>query len=89
MTNFFNKLRKHCFFGSFLVHFPNFCNKFFFQKIWLCLAPSQSLEKINENCPGRQKDEWKDKRTDRPYFIGSFRQLLGVQKEKVKLYGPK
>ena len=29
--------------------------------------------------PG-QKDGWKDGRTNRPYFIGSFRLLLGVQK---------
>ena len=40
------------------------------------LAPCQNLEKINyiipRKCPDRQKNGWKDGRTDRPYFIGPF-----------------
>ena len=56
------------------------------------LASCQNLEKVNDTiqrkCPGRQKDGRTDRgqtRTDRPYFIGPLRLLLGVQKKEKKL----
>ena len=48
------------------------------------LAPCRNLEKTNDTiprkCPERQIDGQKDRGTDRPYFIGPFRQPLGIQK---------
>ena len=60
------------------------------------LAPCQNLEKVNDTIQRKQpdrrkaglkdrqkdglKDRQKDRRTNRPYFIGPFQLLLGVQK---------
>ena len=43
------------------------------------LAPCQSFEKINDTIPRKRPDRQGDGRTDRPHFIGPFRQPLGVQ----------
>ena len=57
------------------------------------LAPCRNLEKINDAIPrnaltdGRmngQKEERKDRQTDRPYFIEPFQILPGVQKAQEK-----
>ena len=78
----------------FLAHFWSIVPIFGAKKIFLenpalqrttshwFLAPCQNLEKANDaiprKCPGRWKDGWKD-RQGRPYFIGPFRLLPGVQ----------
>ena len=56
-------------FGSFLVHFPNFCGKTIFQKIhlsqatsYMFLAPYQNFGKTNDTIPTRMArltDGWK------------------------------
>ena len=50
------------------------------------LASCQNLEKTNDTisrkCRDRRKDGWKDRRTDRPYFIGPFLLTSVVQKSK-------
>ena len=90
MTKFLNKLKKPCF-GPFWAFFLNFgAKKIFLRKsgsvthnfIWV----SSTMPNFRKNLwykfkkmPG-QKDGWKDGRRNRPYFIGSFRLLLGVQK---------
>ena len=47
------------------------------------LAPSQNLEKTNDKIPrkspDRQKDGEKGRKMDRPYFLGPFWLLPGVQ----------
>ena len=83
MTKYFNKFKKPVF-GPFLVHFTNFGDKKSFLEnpalshttSYQFLAPYQNLEKTN-NIILRERP---DRRTDRPYFIGPFRLMPGVQK---------
>ena len=83
MTKFSNKFKKPCF-GPFS---PNFgAKKFFLENLTLSrttsyglLAPCQNLEKANGTIQRKRLDRRKDRRTDRPYFIGPFRLLPGVQ----------
>ena len=93
MTKSSKKLKKPDF-GPFWVRFPNFGDKkIFLEDLALScttshgiLALYQSSEKTNDTIPRKCLDKimdgWKDERTDRPYFIGPFRLLLGVQKER-------
>ena len=86
MTKFSTKFKKPVF-GHFWVHFPNFWGK----KIFLenaalsCttsygfLAPCENLEKVNNVNQRKHLDRQKDGRMDRPYLIGPFQLLLGVQ----------
>ena len=86
----------------FLVHFPIFGAKTKFLEnpvlsrttsYWF-LAPCQNLEKTNDAIPRKHPDRWKDgrmdgrtdRRTNKPYFIGPFQLLLGVQKAKKDTY---
>ena len=65
MTKFFNKFKIPVL-GPFLLHFPNFADKIYFQKIRLScstsyrfLAPCQNLEKTYDSQnqrPDRKKD---------------------------------
>ena len=83
---FFNKLKKKpVFFGPFLVHFPNFGDKTFFLEN---LAVTHNLIWIPSTTPKFRKYKWynpkkmprqKDRRTDRPHFIGLFRLPPGVK----------
>ena len=89
MTQFSNKL-KNLFLAQFGPIFPILWAKKFSQKIQLScttshgiLAPCQNFEKINDTIPRKLRDRWKDerreRRTNRSYFIGPFRLLSGVQ----------
>ena len=84
MTKFFNMFKKPCF-------WPIFGEKFFSRKsgsvthnINGFLALCQNFEKTNDTilrkCLDRWKHGWKDRKTDRPYFIGPFQLTPGVQK---------
>ena len=70
MTKFFNKNSKNPVFGPFLVHFPNFGGKKFFQErlchanLYRFLAPCQNLEKTNDTIPRKQSDRCKDGRME-------------------------
>ena len=86
MTKFSNKFKIFPIFGAKII-FPE-------NPVLSCttsygfLAPCQNLEKVNDTIqrkhPVRQKDRKIDRRmegwTDRPYFIGPFWLLPGVQK---------
>ena len=92
MTKFFNKFKKNCLWPI----FPIFWAKYFFLKnlaqsrttSYGFLTPCQNLEKTNDTISRKRlairKDGRRDGRTkgqmDRPYFIGPFRLLPGVQK---------
>ena len=49
------------------------------------LAPCQNLEKVNDTIQTKRLDRWKIRRTDRPYFIGPFQLLPGVEKGDKKI----
>ena len=89
MTKFSNKLKK-LFFDPFWALFPSFGTKKKFPRkpalphttLYEFLAPCQISEKklmiqFQENACTEGR---KDGRMDRPYFIGPFRLLPGVQK---------
>ena len=88
MTQFSNKFKKPCFWPI----FPIFgAKKMFLENpapsrttSYGFLASCQNLEKVNDTiqrkCPDRWTEGGKDRRTDRPYFIGPFRLPPGVQK---------
>ena len=85
---FSNKFKKPCFWPI-LGPFSQFLGQRKISwKIWLChaqlhygfLAPYQNLERVNDAIQRKRLDRWKDRRMDRPYFIGPFQLLLGVQK---------
>ena len=91
MTQFFFEFKKPCFWSTF-GPFSNFWGgKQFFPEnhttSYEFLAPCQNLEKsgniIPRKHPDTQKAGWKDRKKgrklDRPYFIGLFRLLPGVQ----------
>ena len=86
MTKFSNKF-KNPYFWPFFGVFSHFWGKIFFPEnlalsrttSYGILAPFQNLEKANDIIPTKHPDRWKDSRIDRPYFIGPFRLLLGVQ----------
>ena len=85
MTTFLSKIKKPCFesnfgpFSQFLEIFweiqPSCTTSHWF------LAPCQNLEKTNDTIPRKHLVRWKDRRKDRPYFIGPFRLPPGVQKK--------
>ena len=95
MTKFFNRFKKlsKTVFDPFLVHFPNFFGKIFFLEnpvllrttSYGFLVPCLNLEKTNDTIPRkrleRRKDGRKNGRMVRPYFIGPFWLLSGVQKK--------
>ena len=85
MTKSFNKFKKCCIWPI-MVHFPKFWGKKNKPRksgsnttSYGFLAPSQNLEKTNDTIPRKHPNRRKNGRTDRPYFIGPFWLLLGVQ----------
>ena len=46
------------------------------------LASCQDLEKINDPIPKKRPNRWKNGGTDRSYFIGPLKLLLGVQQRQ-------
>ena len=84
MTKFSNKFKKLCFWSI----FPIFgANKIFLENpalssttLYEFLAPCQNLEKVNDTIQRKRPDRQKDRRTDRPCFIGPFQLPPGVQK---------
>ena len=95
MTKFFNTFKKPCFWPI----FPIFGAKNILlenpalSRTTSCriLASRQNLEKTTDTIPrkrpDRQNDRRTDERTDRPYFIGPFWLMLGVQKHLGCLIG--
>ena len=91
MTKFFNKFKKPCFLANFWSIFPILgAKKNFLENLALpCttlyefLAPCQNLEKNALKIPRKHLDRRIERRTygrmGRPYFIGPFRLLPGVQ----------
>ena len=99
MTKFSNKLKKPCFWPI-SGPFSQFSGKkIFFPETpalsrttsYEFLAPCQISEITNDTIPRRAgggTERRKDGRTDRPYFIGPFRLLPGVQKINLNFYFP-
>ena len=94
MTQFFFEFKKPCFWSTFGPFSNFFEGKIIFPRKSSChttsyefLAPCQNLQKsiniIQRKHPDTQKAGWKDRKKDRklerPYFIGPFRLLPGVQ----------
>ena len=81
-------------FGPFLVYLPKFWSNNFFpeNQALSCTtaygfpAPCQNSEKTNDTIPRKCQDRRMGRRTDRPYFIGPFWLLLGVQKVNKHVY---
>ena len=88
MTIFFSKFKKTLVLVHFGHIFPIFEAKVFPKNSHATsygyLAPCQNLEKTNDpvprKCWNRRKDGGMDRWMDRPYFIGPFWLLPGVQK---------
>ena len=88
MTKFFNKLKKTLFMACFWPTFAILGAKIFFKKIRLSyktsyrfLATFQYLVKTTDTIPRKRPNWHKDRRTDRPYFIGSFRLPRGSKSQ--------
>ena len=87
MTKFFNILKKPCFWPI----FPNFGTKFYFLEnpalsrttSYGFLASCQDLEETNDTIQRKHLGRRKDRRTDRPYLIGPFQLMPGVQKHNL------
>ena len=87
MTKFSNKWKKPCFWPILGPFFQFWAKTNFSQKIQLCHAQlhwvSSTMPNFRKNLwynskkMPEQKDGWKDRRTDIPYFIGPFRLLPG------------
>ena len=80
MTKFFI-FKKPCFWPI----FPIFGTKNFFLEnsavthfTWV-FSTMPKFRKTNDTIPRKCPDRRKDERTDRPYFIGPFQLMLGVQ----------
>ena len=93
MTKFSNKLKKPCFWPILGLFFPVLGLQKFPENPALprttsyeFLAPCQVSEKANDTIPRKRVDRRTDGRMDRPYFIGPFRLLLGVQKRLIRNY---
>ena len=48
--------------------------------------PRKHPDRQNDRWKNGQKNMWNCRRTDRPYFLGSFRLLPGIQKYSCSLY---
>ena len=95
MIKFFNKFKKPCFWPIFGPFSQCWGKKNFPENLTLScttsyrfLAPYQNLGKTNDTIPRKRhnklKDGWKDRRSDRPYFTGSFWLTPRVQKDTRK-----
>ena len=94
MTQFSNKYKKPCFWPIFGA------KKIFLESLALSrttsygfLAPCQNFEKVNHTIqrkhPDRYNEGRNDRSMDRPYFIGHFWLLPGVQKIVQAILGKK
>ena len=82
MTKFSFKLKKP-YFWPVSGPFPQFFwKKKLPQKIWH--VPCRNSEKPNDTIPRKQPNRQQDGRMDRPYFIGPFQLLLGVQQVQLQ-----
>ena len=87
-------MSKNHVFGPFVTIFGHFCPMGIFpKKIRLChttrygpLTPCYVSEKTNGPILRKLTDRRKEGRTDRPYFIGSFRPRPGVQKRNFIIF---
>ena len=98
MTKCFNVFKKSYFWPIF-GQFSQFLGQNFFlleNPALLCitsyefLASCQNLQKNNDTIPKKRLDRWrngrKEGRTDRPYFIGPFWLMSGLQIKLVRLW---
>ena len=89
MTKFFNILKKPCFWPKLFLENPARSHTALYE----FLASCQNLEKTNDTIPrkclDRWKDGWKDRRMDRPCFIGPFWLTSENQKDINNQHGEK